>query len=141
VAPLGPTARVRRRRPGWPQWGTGGSGFSLGAIKAVWRVQPWPSCRRKGTRGRRPRQGGLTVALDCSGEQLREQQSGDDQIRVTGGLLTLSANSGARGGRRRCGGALGRRRRGSGCAKTAPVSADSTQQGEGTPKGVPSSSQ
>ena len=138
MAPFGSAAKVRRRRAGWTRRGTGGSRFSLGAIRAVWRVQPWPSSWRKGTRGRRPWQGELTAALDCSGEQSRKQQSRDDQIRGTGGLLTLSVNFGARGGRRRCGGASGRRRRGSGCAKTAPVSMDQTQQGrKGHTKGCP----
>jgi hypothetical protein len=138
VEPLGPAARVRRRRGGWPRRGTEGSGFSLGANRVVWWVQPWPSRRCKGTRGRRPRQGGLTAALDCSGKQSREQQSGDDQIKGTGELLTLSANSGARGGQRRCGGTLGRWRRGSGYAKTSPVSVDPTQQGgRGHTEGCP----
>jgi hypothetical protein len=35
VVPLGPAARVRRRRGGWPQWGSRGLGTSLGAIRVV----------------------------------------------------------------------------------------------------------
>jgi hypothetical protein len=46
-----------------------------------------------------------------------------------GRVLTSSANSGACGGRRRCGGTSGRRQRGSGCAKAALVSVEPTQQG------------
>jgi hypothetical protein len=81
VAQLGPAARVRRRREGWPRRGTRGSGFSPGAIGTIWRTQPWPSRWRSGTREHRPRRDVLTAALDCSGEQLREQQSGAGQIK------------------------------------------------------------
>jgi hypothetical protein len=35
VAPLGPAARVRRRRANRRRWGTRGSGTSLGAIREV----------------------------------------------------------------------------------------------------------
>jgi hypothetical protein len=56
-----------------------------------------------------------------------------------GRVFTSSANSGAHGGRRKCDGTSGRRRRGSGCAKATLLSADRTQQGgrghtEGCPK-------
>jgi hypothetical protein len=34
------------------------------------------------------------AARDCSGEQSHEQQSGDDQIKGTGGLLTLRGSAG-----------------------------------------------
>jgi hypothetical protein len=90
VAPLGPTAKARRRRGGWPRRGSRGLGFSLGAFRAVWRTRPWPSRWRRGTRERRPQRGGLTAARDCSGdqsrEQSREQQSGDNQIKVRAGF-------------------------------------------------------
>jgi hypothetical protein len=59
-------------------------GTSLGAIRAVWRLQPWPSRWRRGTRERRPRWGGLTAARGCSREQSREQQNRDGQIKGTG---------------------------------------------------------
>jgi hypothetical protein len=133
-------ARVRRRRGGWPRRGTKGSGFSSGAIRAVWRAQPWPPRWRRGTRGRRPRQGGLTTALDCSSEQLREQQSGDDQIKGTGGggLLTLRGSAGVAKQRRRRKDSTGRRQRDSGCVKVAPVSVDQTKQrGRGHTEGCP----
>jgi hypothetical protein len=138
VAPLGPTARDRRRREGWPRRGTRGSGFSLSMIGAVWRVRPRPSRLRRGTRERRPRQGGLTAALNCSGEQSREQQSGDDQMNGTGRLLILRGSAGVAKQRRRRRDSTGRRRRGSGCAKIAPVSADRTKQrGRGHTEGCP----
>jgi hypothetical protein len=136
VAPLGPAARVLRRREGWPRWGTRGSGTSLGAIRAVWQVRPWPSRWHRGTRERRPRQGGLTATLDCSGEKSREQQSGDDQIKGTGGLLTLRGSAGVTKQWRRRRDSTGQRCRGSGCAKIAPMSADRMQQrAEGHTKG------
>jgi hypothetical protein len=136
VASLGPAARARRRRGG-----SRGLGFSSGVFRAVWRTQPWPSHRRGGTRESRPRRGGLTVVLDCSGEQSRELQSGDDQIKGTGGLHILGGGGGNAGGakqRRRRRDSTGRRRRGSGCTKIAPVSADRTQQrGKGHTEGCP----
>jgi hypothetical protein len=138
VAPLGPTARARWRRGGWPQRGYRGLGFSSGTFRAVWRTRPWPSRWRRGTRERRPRRGGLTAARDCSGEQSREQQSGDNQIKGTGGLLTLRGSAGVAKQRRRRKDSTGRRRRGSGCAKIAPVSADRTRQrGRGRTEGCP----
>jgi hypothetical protein len=138
VAPLGPAARARRRRGGWPRRGSRGLGFSSGAFRAVWRSRPWPSRWRWSTRGRRPRQGGLTAGLDCSVEQSREQQSGDDQIKDTGGLLTLRGSAGVTKQRRRSRDSTGRRQRGSSCAKIAPVSADRTQQrGKGHIEGCP----
>jgi hypothetical protein len=138
VAPLGPAARTRRRRGGWPWRGSRGLGTSLGAIRAVWRVQPWPSRWRSGTRGRRPRRGGLTAARDSSGEQSREQQSRDDQIKGTGGLLTLKGSAEVAKQRRRHKNAMGQRQWDSGCAKIAPLSADRTRQrGRGHTEGCP----
>jgi hypothetical protein len=53
-------------------------------------------------------------------------------------VLTSSANSGMFGERRGCDGASGRRWRGSGCARNAPMSADRTQQGrKGHTEGCP----
>jgi hypothetical protein len=118
VAPLGPTARAHRRRGGWPRRGSRGLGISLGTIRAVWRVQPWPSHWRRGTIGRRPRRGGLTAARDSSGEKSHEQQIGDDQIKGMDGLLTL------RGSAR-----VAKQQRPDSCrAKIAPVSADRAKQ-------------
>jgi hypothetical protein len=138
VAPLGPVARTRRRRGGWPRRGSRGLGASLGAVRTVWRTQPWPSRWRWGTRGRRPRRDGLTAAHDSSDEQSREQQSEDDQIKGTGGLLTLRGSAGVAKQRRRHKNATGRRRRESSCAKIAPVSADRMKQrGRGHTVGCP----
>jgi hypothetical protein len=138
VAPLGPVARTRWRREGQPRRDTRGSGTSLGAIRAVWRTRLWPSRRRGGTRERRPRRGGLTAALDCSGKQSRELQKGDDQIKGTDGLLTLRGSAGVAKQRRRSRDSMGRRRGGSGCAKIASVSVDRTQQrGKGHTEGCP----
>jgi hypothetical protein len=92
----------------------------------------------QGTREHRPRQGGLTAALDCSGEQSCEQQSGDDQFKGTGGLLTLRGSAGVAKQRRRRRDSMGRRWWDSGCAKIAPVSAGRTQQrGKGHTEGCP----
>jgi hypothetical protein len=124
VALLGPAAKTHRRRGGWPRWGSRGLGFGLAAIRAVWRVQPWPSRWRRGTIGHRPRQGGLTAARDSSDEQSREQQNGYDHIKGTGGLLTLRGSAGVAKQRRRRKDSTGRRRRDSGCAKIALVSAE-----------------
>jgi hypothetical protein len=53
-------------------------------------------------------------------------------------MLTSSVNSGTFGERWGCDGASGRRRRGSGYARNAPVSADRTQQGrKGQTEGCP----
>jgi hypothetical protein len=55
-----------------------------------------------------------------------------------GRLLTSSANSRTLGERRGCSGASGRRRRGSDCARTAPVSVDRVQHGgRGHTEGCP----
>jgi hypothetical protein len=55
-----------------------------------------------------------------------------------GGLFTSSANSGTLGEGRGCGGASGHWRRGSDCARTAPVSVDRAQQGgRGHTEGCP----
>jgi hypothetical protein len=78
------------------------------------------------------------VALDCSGEQSREQQSGDGQIKRAGGLLTMRGSAGAVKQRRRSRDSTGRWRWGSGCTKIALVSADWTQQrGKGHTEGCP----
>jgi hypothetical protein len=63
-----------------------------------------------------------------SGEQSREQQSRDDQIKGTGGLLTLRGSAGVAKQRRMRKDAMGQRRRGSGYVRIAPVSADRTKQ-------------
>jgi hypothetical protein len=80
------------------------------------------------------------VERGSSGEQSCEQQSRNDQIKGMSGLLTLRGNTRVVKQRRRCKDATGRQRRGSGCARIAPVSAVvRTREGKGTPKGVPSS--
>jgi hypothetical protein len=118
--------------------GSRGLGTSLGAIRAVWRVQPWPSRWRRGTRRRRPWRGGLTAARDSSGEQSCGQQSRDDQIKGTGGLLTLRGSVGVAKQRRRHKDATRRRWRGSGCVEIARVSVDRTKQsGKGHTEGCP----
>jgi hypothetical protein len=73
VAPLGPVARVHRRRAGRPRRDTRGSGTSLGATRAVWRTRPWPSHRHGGTSERRPRGGGgrLTEASNHASYRAR----------------------------------------------------------------------
>jgi hypothetical protein len=138
VAPLGPAARARRRRGGWSRRGSRGLGFSSGAIRAVWRTRPWTSRRHGGTRRRCTRRGGLTAVRDSSGEQSREQQSNNDQIKGASGLLTLRGSVGVTGQRRRRKDTTGRRRQGSGCTRIALVSADRTnQRGEGHTEGCP----
>jgi hypothetical protein len=118
--------------------GSRGLGASSGVIMAVWRARPWPSRWRRGTRERRPRRGGLTAARDCSSEQSREQQSGDDQIKGTGGLLTLRGSARVAKQRRRHRDTTRRWLRDSSCAKIAPVSADQTKQRvRGHTKGCP----
>jgi hypothetical protein len=128
VAPLGPTARVRWRRADRPRRGTRGSGTNLGAIREVWRTRPWPSRRCRGTRGCRPRRSGLTAALGCSGEQSRELQSEDNQIKGTGRLLTSSRSADVAKKRRRHRGSKWRRWRTPAAQENAPVSVDQTQQ-------------
>jgi hypothetical protein len=78
------------------------------------------------------------AARGSSGEQSREQQNRNDQIKGTGGLLTLRESVGVTKQRQRRKDATGRRRRGSGCARIAPVSVDRTKQrGEGHTEGCP----
>jgi hypothetical protein len=129
VAPLVPAVRVRRRRAGRPRRGSWGLGTGLGVFRAVWRTRPWVSCRRRGTRGRRPRWSGLTVALDCSGEQSREILSGNDQIKGTCRLLTSSRSAGVVKQRRRRRGSTGRWWRTPAARENASMSTDRTQQG------------
>jgi hypothetical protein len=129
VAPLGPAVRARRRRGGWPRRGSRGMGTSSGVFRAVWRTRPWVSRRRESTRRRCTRRGGLTAARDSSSEESREQQSSNDQIKGAGGLLTFRGSAGVTGQRRRRKDVTERRRRGSGCARIAPVSTDQTNQG------------
>jgi hypothetical protein len=75
---------------------------------------------------------------DSSGEQSREQQSSNDQIKGTDGLLTLRGSVGVTEQRCRHKDTTGRRRRGSGSARIALVSADRTKQrGEGHTEGCP----
>jgi hypothetical protein len=127
-----------RRRGGWPHRGSRGLGASSGAFRAVWQTWPWPSRRRGSTRGRCTWRGGLTATRDSSDEQSCEQQSSNDQIKSVGGLLTLRGSAGVTGQRRRHKDTMGRRRRGSGCAKIALLSVDRTnQRGEGHTEGCP----
>jgi hypothetical protein len=78
------------------------------------------------------------AARDSFSEQSREQQNSNDQIKGAGGLLTLRASAGVTGQRRRRKDATGRWRRGSGCARIAPVSAGRmNQRGEGHTEGCP----
>jgi hypothetical protein len=138
VAPLGPAMRVRRRREGWPWRGTRGSGFSSGAFRAVWRTRPWASRRRRSTRGRCTRRGGLTVARGNSGEQSRAKQGSNDQIKGTSRLLTSSRSARVAKQRRRRKGSTGRRWRSFDCTGGTPVSADwADHRIRGEPKGVP----
>jgi hypothetical protein len=139
VAPLRSMARARWRQGGWPRRGSRGLGASSGVlIRAVWRTRPWVSRRRGSTRMCCTRRGGLTAAWDSSDEKSHEQQSSDDQIKGAGGFLTLRGSAGVKGQRRRRKEATGRRQRGFGCARIAPVSADRTnQRGEGHTDGCP----
>jgi hypothetical protein len=130
VAPLGPAARARRRRGGWPRWGSRGwglvrarSGRSSGLSHGI-------------TPTRNHQKALHTAAWDSSGEQSREQQSSYGQIKGAGGLLTMSGSAGVTRQWRRSKDATGRRQRGSGCARIAPVSTDRTnQRGEGHTEG------
>jgi hypothetical protein len=138
VAPLGPAARVRRRRADQPRQGTRSSGTSLGTTRAVWRTRPWPTRWRRSTTGRRPRRSGLTAALDCSSEQSRELQSKDNQIKGTDRLLTSSKSAGVAKQRRRRRGSTGRRWRTPAAQENAPMSMDRAQQGgRGHTEGCP----
>jgi hypothetical protein len=67
--------------------------------------------------------------LDCSDEQSRELQSGDNQIKGTGRLLTLSRSASVAKQRQRRRGSTGRRWRTPAAQENAPVSVDRTQQG------------
>jgi hypothetical protein len=138
VALLGPAVRARRRRGGWPRRGSRGLGASSGTFRAVWQTQSWLSRRHESTRGCCTRRGRLTAAWDSSGEQSREKQSSNYQNKGVGGLLTLRGSAGVMGQWQRHKDTMGRRRRGSGCARIAPVSADRTKQrGEGHTEGCP----
>jgi hypothetical protein len=107
-------------------------GASSGVFRAVLQTRPWVSRRRGSTRRRCTQRGGLTAARDSSGEQSREQQSSNDQIKGAGGFLTLRGSAGVTGQRRRRKDATGRLRQGSDCARIALVSADRmNQRGEG----------
>jgi hypothetical protein len=138
VAPLGRAARTRRRRGGWPQWGSRGLGTGLGATRAIWRVQTWASHRHESTRGRCTRRGGLTAARGNTGEQLCAKQGSNGQIKGTGRLLTSSRRAGVAKQGRRSKGSTGRRWRSSNCSGGTLVSADWTQQGrKGHTEGCP----
>jgi hypothetical protein len=133
-----PAVRARRRRGGWPRWGSRGLGASSGVFRAVWRTRPWVSRRCESTTRRCTWQGGLTAARDSSVEQSREQQSTNDQIKGAGGLLTLRGSTGVTGQWRRRKDATGRRWWGSSYARIAPVSVDQmNQRGEGHTEGCP----
>jgi hypothetical protein len=99
VAPLGLTARSRRRRGGRPRWGSNGLGKGSGAFRATRQTQPWASRRRGGTRGCRTLRKSSAAAQTYSGEQLRDDQNNKRRNRGAGRLLTTSANPGAPGGR------------------------------------------
>jgi hypothetical protein len=138
VAPLGPAARTRRRRGGWPQRGSRGLGTGLGATRAIWRVQTWASRRRWSTRGRCTRRGRLTAARGNTGEQSRAKQGSNGQIKGTGRLLTSSRSAGVAKQGRRSKGLTGRRWWSSDCTGGTPLSADWTQQGgKGHTEGCP----
>jgi hypothetical protein len=123
VAPLGPAARVRRRREGWPRQGTRGSGFSLGAFRTVLRTRPWASRRHGSTRGRCTRLGGITAAGGNSGEKSRAKQGSNDQIKGMSRFLASSRSAGVARQRRRRKGLTGRRWWSSDCTGGSPVSA------------------
>jgi hypothetical protein len=126
MAPLGPTARTRRRRGGWSRWGSQGLGTGLGAIRAILRVQTWASRRRGSTRGRCTWRGGLTAARGNSSEQSRAKQDSNGQIKGTDRLLTSSRSAGVAKQRRRRKGSMGRWWWSSDCTGGTPVSADWT---------------
>jgi hypothetical protein len=100
VAPLGPVARARQRRGGWPRRGSRGLGTCAGAFRAVWRTRPWVSRRRGSTRGRCTRRGRITAARGNSGEQSRANQGSNNQIKGASRLLTSRGNAGVTGQRR-----------------------------------------
>jgi hypothetical protein len=124
VAPLGPAAGTRRRRADQPRRGTRGLGVGLGAHRGIWRTQPRAPCRRRSTRGRCTRRGGLTAARGNSGDQLRVNQCSTQGNMGAGRLLTLRGSAGGTGQRQRHRDVTGRRWRSSGCARTTPVSVD-----------------
>jgi hypothetical protein len=72
-------------------------GGGSGVFSVIWRTQPRAPRRRGSTRGRYTRKGKLTVALDCSGEQLREQQGSTQEIRGAGRFLTSRGSDGVTG--------------------------------------------
>jgi hypothetical protein len=100
VAPLGPAAGARWRRGDWPRQGSRGLGGGSGVFRVIWRTQPRVPRRRGSTRGRCTQRGGLTVALDCSNEQSREQQGSTQEIRGAGRFLTSRGSDGVTGQRR-----------------------------------------
>jgi hypothetical protein len=124
VAPLSPTARARRRQGGQPWRGSSGLGKWSGTFRATRRTRPWAQNRHGGASERRPQWEKSRGGATNSGEQLRGLWGDTWRNKGMGRVLTLSANSGTLGERRGCDGASGRRRRGSGCARNAPVSVD-----------------
>jgi hypothetical protein len=137
VAPLGPAARARRRQGGRPRWGSSGLGKGSDTFNATRRTQPWAQNRHGGAREHKP-QWEKSRGATNSDEQLRGRERDTWRNKGMGRVLTSSANFGTLGERRGCDGALGRWRRGSGCARNAQVSVDRTnQRGEGQTRGCP----
>jgi hypothetical protein len=111
VAPLGPAARVRRRREGWPRRGTRGSGFSSDAFRAVWQTRPWTSLRRGSTRGRCTRRGELTAARGNQANNRVLNRAATTKLRARAGC---SPRAEALESRSNGGGAMARRGDGGG---------------------------
>jgi hypothetical protein len=113
-----PETRGQTRR------GSSGLGKGSDTFSVTRRTRPW--ARHEGARERRSRweksRGGATNSV----EQWRGRERERDTWRNKGmgRVLTLSANSGTLGEQRGCVGASGPRRRGSSCARNAPVSTD-----------------
>jgi hypothetical protein len=82
----------------------------------------------QGARERRPRWKRFCGGAANSGEQLRGRWGDTWRNKGMGRVLTSSVNSRTFGERRGCDGASGRRRRGFGCARNAPVSAGQINQ-------------
>jgi hypothetical protein len=74
-------------------------GGGSGVFRVIRRTQSRAPRRRGSTIGRCTRRGKLTPALDCSGEQSREQQGSTQEIRGAGRFLTSRGSDGVTGQR------------------------------------------
>jgi hypothetical protein len=109
---------------GWPQRGSRGLGKGSGTFRATRRTRPWAKNWHGGAKERRPQWEKSRGSVTNSGVQLCGLWGDTWRNKGMGRVLNSSANSGTLGERQECDGASGRRRRGSGCARNAPVSAD-----------------